>query len=130
MDNMDMEYPIIEDLLHQYSSFHLLLSDGIVIDEDKINDGARIQRILTVHQLVRILVDQDEDPYIILIRHDVVNGWNNEDIENLYDVMRIKSYYRNCDIYFVVLGGTNIFNFMMLGGFYGKEHTEYETEPL
>ncbi len=103
----------LKDLLEKYYSSHFLISDGIMIDFRGWNFNTKIQRILTVYQLKRILMEADDMPFIISVAAEIVNSWPVKDIVSLSEIMQIKSYYRGCDIYFNVVGNYNFYNFIL-----------------
>jgi len=125
IDNLDTDYPLVRESLREYEEYSLLITDGIIMDFSELPDGAKIQRILTVYQLIRSIVDGPNTPYIILARSDIVNSWPYQDLDNLYDSMRMKTFYSGCDIIFMVVGGRLIFRNMLHGEVYGEEYAQY-----
>ncbi|KAA8922240.1 hypothetical protein [Thermoplasma sp.] len=125
MDNLDLDYPIVSESLEAYEDYSLLITDGIVMDFTDLPDGVRIQRILTVHQLIRSIVDGPGTPYIIIARSDVINSWPYPDLDNLYDTMRMKTFYAGSDIILMVVGGRMVFRNMLHGELYGEEYAQY-----
>ncbi len=103
----------LKGLLKKYDESHFLISDGIIIDFRDWNYNIRIQRILTVYQLKRILIEGDDKPFIISATSEIVNSWPMRDMVSLGEIMKIKSYYRDCDIYFNIIGSYNFYNFII-----------------
>ncbi len=107
-------YSFLDIFLHDGGKAHLLLSDGIILDMRDIFSGDEmgrifIQRILTSHQLERILMDSDENPFLIIIRSEVISEWKPVALEGIYDILRIKALFRGCHIWMNVVGPSGIF---------------------
>ncbi|CAC11590.1 hypothetical protein [Thermoplasma acidophilum] len=125
MDNLDLGYPFVADSLKAYDEYSLLITDGIVMDFSDLPDGVRVQRILTVYQLMRSIVEGPNLPYIIMARSDIFNSWPYPDLDNLYDTMRMKTFYSGSDIILMVIGGRIVFRNMLHGEMYGEEYAQY-----
>jgi hypothetical protein len=104
----------LDMFLQDGGKIHLLLSDGIILDmrdifsEDEMQ-YIFIQRVLTSHQLERILMDSDESPFFIAIRSDVISEWKPVALEGLYDILRIKALFRGCHIWMNIVGSSGVF---------------------
>lgn len=114
----DFEISSFYDFINRYrtawENLHFLVSDGILIDflhtfSESLLDSIMVQRILTSYQLQRILMDSNSDPHFIVIRSGIISSWSPDIVQSIYDVMRIKSYYRGCGIYLNIVGERGIF---------------------
>jgi len=81
-----------------------------------------VQRILTSYQMQKALMETDNDPHFIGIRSEIISSWEPDILQSIYDIMKIKSYYRGCMIYFYVIGEPGIFMQYMGKRFVSLEH--------
>jgi hypothetical protein len=100
--------------LIEYGKVHLLLSDGIILDLRSMFDGDQlesifIQRILTSYQLEKILMDSDDMPFYMIIRSEVISDWKKNTLEGIYDILKIKTNYRGCNIWMNIVGNSGTF---------------------
>ncbi len=100
--------------LNQHSEFHLLITDGIMMDfrslfSENILQSIKVQRILTSYQLQKILMDSDDSPYYISATTAVIETWPSAVVESIYDIMKIKTHYRGGIIFLNVVGQSGIF---------------------
>ncbi len=102
----------------RYEAAHLLISDGILLDLRPMLDLSihiSVQRILNPHQLQRILVSGDCNPYFIAAVSEVTASWPMEIVQSIYEVMRIKAYSMGSMIFFFVFGGPWIYESFFSG---------------
>ena len=88
---------------------HLMVSDGIMVDflrqfPENVARTVMVERILTSYQLQKTLMETDESPHFIGIRSEVISSWESDILQSIYDILKIKSYYHGCMIYFYVVG--------------------------
>lgn len=100
--------------LSSFQEFHFLLTDGIMLNfrgtfPDEVLPAIKVQRILTSYQLQKILMDSDENPYYISVASAVIDTWPASIIESIYDIMKIKSYYRGGIIFMNIVGKSGVF---------------------
>lgn len=98
--------------------FHLLISDGIVVDfraafMPETLESMRIQRILTSYQLQRILMESDDYPYFIAVTSHSISDWKASILQSILDILRIKTYYRGCRIDMNIIGERDIHELYM-----------------
>lgn len=101
-----------------YSKAHLLLTDSIILDLRFLLDleiRVAVQRILNPHQLQRVLMTSDNNPFFIAARSEIISSWPVEIIESLYDIMRIKTYSLGCRVFFFVFGPAWVYERMFSG---------------
>ncbi|OWP56536.1 MAG: hypothetical protein B2I17_05580 [Thermoplasmatales archaeon B_DKE] len=106
---------------------HLMVSDGIMVDflrqfPENAVESVMVQRILTSYQMQKALMETDNDPHFIGIRSEIISSWEPDILQSIYDIMKIKSYYRGCMIYFYVIGEPGIFMQYMGKRFVSLEH--------
>lgn len=97
-----------------HGRLRFLVSDGILLDMDRVfPEGSgvdvRIQRILTSHQLQRILLESDNIPHFIALISDIISSWPVESVESIYEIMKIKSYYHRCPISMNIVGKRGVY---------------------
>lgn len=102
------------DEMNDYGRLHFLVSDGIILDLPEIFPGdsgvnVRMQRILTSYQLQRILLESDNNPHFIALVSAVISEWATESVDSIYQVMKIKSYYRHCPIAMNIVGKEGVY---------------------
>lgn len=102
------------DSMHQHGKLRFLVSDGILLNMDQlfpedIGIRVKIQRILTSHQLQRILLESDNIPHFIALISDVMSSWEVESVESIYEIMKIKSYYHRCPISMNIVGKRGVY---------------------
>lgn len=107
-------FEFIDSFLMDYGKIHLLLSDGIILDLRSMFDGDQlesifIQRILTSYQLEKILMDSDDMPFYMAIRSEVISDWKKSTLEGIYDILKIKTNYRGCNIWMHIVGNSGVF---------------------
>lgn len=98
----------------EYVSRHLMVSDGIMLDflrtlPESVTSGIMVQRILTSYQLQKTLMETDNNPHFIALISQVVSSWESSVLQSIYDIMKIKSYYHDCTIFFYVIGKEDVF---------------------
>ena len=74
-------------------SLNLLITDGIMLSPEFLGrlsvKDVRIQRILTSHQLIRVMGEQDASACALILNSRAVEGWDSESVNYMLDAMAI-----------------------------------------
>jgi hypothetical protein len=118
----------------EYARKHLMVSDGIMLDflrklPESVVSGIMVQRILTSYQLQKTLMETDSNPHFIALVSQIISSWESDILQSIYDIMKIKSYYHDCTIFFYVIGRESVFSQYMgrhfvIAGKREEKHTE------
>ncbi len=102
---------MILDMKKRYERIHVMISDGLIFDRRtfKNKEGLAFQRVLNPYQLEKALMDTDSNPHIILLKSEVVESWDLDDVQSLYDILKIKSYGTGCWVIMNIIGTGGVF---------------------
>lgn len=123
---------IMGSFMDSHEKVHLVLSDGIILTKESmgnLHERIAVQRILNPHQLKSILMEDDDEPHVILLRSEIIESWKPSDIESLYDILKIKSYGRGCWISVNIVGSGGVYE-NYLGRPYNKNIREEEDDEM
>ncbi len=101
-----------------FDKAHLLLTDSILLDLRfllELEIRVAVQRILNPHQLQRVLMTSDNNPFFIAARSEIISAWPMEIIESLQEIMRIKAYSLGCHVFFFVFGPAWVYESVFSG---------------
>ncbi len=124
--DIDTIHSTLEDMAARHGRASLLLSDGIMLPPDGVlrnlpMDMIMVTRILTSHQLLKVLMDCESTAYCICIVSSVMDDWKLHTMDSIYDVLRIMALEKHCDIALNVVGGYSAM-FSVSSGMHGPEY--------
>ncbi len=79
--------------MEDVGKLNLLITDGIMLSPDfleRLRKGnVEIQRLLTSHQFVRIMGEQDMDFCVAVLNSHVISDWNSSSVNFMLDALSI-----------------------------------------
>ncbi len=94
-----------------HDKVHIMISDGLIFDRRtfKNKEGLAFRRVLNPYQLERALMETDNSPHILLLKSEVVDSWDLNDVQALYDILKIKSYGTGCQVSVLIIGSGGVY---------------------
>lgn len=98
----------IISIFEQTERFRILVSDGIIFDygfmERLRKMNVFIQRILTSHQLVRIMADDNPMDSCLVIRSRILDDWGMENTNYFLDTLPLWPSHNGARIFLFLIG--------------------------
>ncbi len=102
-------YPILSN----YDVDRLLISDGIILEDNVKEFDFKIQRVLTSYQLENIIMKSNERIYFIVISSQIFDSWALLQVHELYYVMDQKRS-NGSSIIFEICGNKTVNEMLMV----------------
>lgn len=107
--NLDLLQETVENMVSKHGKVSLFLSDGIMLPPGHVlrkfpMEQVFVTRILTSHQLLRVLMEMNSTAYYICMNSKIMDDWKLSTIDSIYDVLRIRAISNHCDIAMNVVG--------------------------
>lgn len=121
---------MILEMKQRYDNIHVMISDGLIFDRRtfKNTEGLAFQRVLNPYQLEKVLMETDSNPHLILLKSEVVDSWDLNDVQALYDILKIKSYGTGCWITVHIIGSGGVFENYLGDGAINRIYREKESD--